>query len=285
MEISQNNIKLVYCNSIRGLLTIWLAALLNKIPILWYIKGELNNKLLDTIGFCVSKKILYFCESNKNDKYPLLRYIFKKKLGILKIGINTDAVEKISKSDNSKLSKELGINKKYINIIYTGQIYPPKGIHYLLEAIILLKKEITNFHLYIVGDHIIEEYRSYQNVLDDIIQNNGIAAHVTFTGWRPDALNTISQMDILVHPSLSEGFGRTVLEGMALGKAVIASKVGGLRELIKNGQNGFLVDAGQPEQIAEKLRLLMASKDLRITLAYVEIKIIKGNRIYEDELI
>lgn len=259
----KKNIDIIYCNCIRGVLTVCLAAVLRRKAILWYIKGELQNSILDTIGFVFSKRILYFCQSNMNDKYPLLVRMFRKKIGILKIGIDPGMLMAIEQSDKSKLIKELGIDGQAINCVYIGQIYAPKGIHFLLEAIGIIEDEFPNIRLYIVGDHIIEEYKDYKNDLVKIIEQYGMSKNIIFTGWREDALEIISLMDILVHPSLHEGFGRAVLEGMALGKPVIVSKVGGLREIIEDGKNGFLVEPGNPQMIAGKLRLLLRDKALR----------------------
>jgi glycosyltransferase involved in cell wall biosynthesis len=126
-----------------------------------------------------------------------------------------------------------------------------------------VKDEYPNIRLYIVGDHIIDEYRDYKNKLMQIIERHSMGENVVFTGWRRDALHIASLMDILIHPSLSEGFGRAVLEGMALGKPVIATKVGGLRELVRDGVNGFLVEPGNPRMIAERLSLLIRDRNLR----------------------
>jgi len=282
--IRQKNIDIIYCNSIRGVLTMSLSALLTMVPILWYIKGELQNKILDAIGFFLSRKILYFCESNKNDKYPLLTSIFRKKIEILKIGINPDVVANIEQTDKSNLAKELSINGLTINLVNIGQLYRPKGIHYLLEAIALVLDEFPNIRIYIVGDHIIEEYKDYINDLKNIIEQHGMSDHIIFTGWRLDAMQIVALMDILVHPSLSEGFGRAVLESMALGKPVIASKVGGLRELISDGENGFLVDAGNPIQIAEKLRLLLANKELRERMGKEAKKTVYTDYLIQDKI-
>ena len=117
--------------------------------------------------------------------------------------------------------------------------------------------------LYILGDHIIDAYKDYREELTGLIERRGLREMVFFTGWRPDALAIVSLMDILVHPSLSEGFGRAVLEGMALGKAVIASRVGGLRELIEDDVNGLLVEPGNPSMIAAGLRRLLADRSFR----------------------
>jgi glycosyltransferase involved in cell wall biosynthesis len=261
--LKRESIDVIYCNCIRGVLTLGLAAILARVPMLWYVKGELQNPFLDAIGFILSAKILYFCETNKNDCYPFLVNIYQKKIEILKIGIDPRVIEEVEQADPSSLIAELNVRGDTINCVYIGQIYAPKGIHYLLEAVASIKDEFPNIHLYIVGDHIIEEYREYKDRLLEIINKYNISKNITFTGWRPDALQIVSVMDILIHPSLHEGFGRAVLEGMALGRPVIATKVGGLREIVRDGENGYLVDTEDAEAIAQKLKILIGDKDLR----------------------
>jgi glycosyltransferase involved in cell wall biosynthesis len=275
--LKQKQIDIIYCNGIRGVLTIFLSAFLTRIPILWYIKGELQNPLLDRIAFFVSKKILFFCESNINDKYPSIISFFKNKIGILEIGLDLKLISKVKSMDHSSIKKEFSIDEQNINLVYVGQIYSPKGIHFLLESISLIINQYPNIKLYIVGDYIIEEFKGYINQLKSFIEEHELSDNIVFTGWRLDALNIVSVMDILVHPSLSEGFGRAVLEGMALGKPVIASKVGGLRELIKNGENGFLVDPSDPSQIADKLCLLLSNVELREKLGIEAKKTVYSN--------
>ena len=73
----------------------------------------------------------------------------------------------------------------------------------------------------------------------------------------------ICLMDIVIHPSFSEGFGRAVLESMALGKPVVASAVGGLREAIQSGENGFLVEPGNPDMLSDYWGQLAGSSELR----------------------
>ncbi len=282
--LRKKKIDIVYCNCIRGVLTVGLSAFLGKRPILWYIKGRLRNTILDTIAFVLSEKILFFCESNKYDKYPLLTWIFQRKIGILKIGIDPNMLADVEQIDKSALTKELGINGQAINCVYIGQIYPPKGIHYLLEAVALVKDEFPNIRLYIVGDHIIEEYKGYMNDLEKIIDRHKMSEHIMFTGWRSDALEIVSLLDILVHPSLSEGFGRAVLEGMALGKPVIASKVGGLREIIKDGENGFLVEPENSRDIAEKMRLLLGDISLRNRLGKMAKQTVFSEYLIQDKI-
>ena len=70
----------------------------------------------------------------------------------------------------------------------------------------------------------------------------------------------------LVVPSVSEGLPRVIMEAMALAKPVVASNVGGIPDLVKDGQTGFLFEAGNVEQLADKLRTLLSNKPLAIEI-------------------
>lgn len=261
--IRERGIDVVYCNCIRAVLFAGLAARLTRRPILWYIKGELHNPILDAIGFFLADRILFFCKTNMRDRYPRLVERYRRKIGILKIGMDVRSVQEPGKRVREQLQRELGIDAHRTNIIFLGQLYPPKGVHFLIEALGMIVKQWENCVLYMVGDHVIEEYREYKNQIDALVNKCGLQKNVVFTGYRRDAMAILSMMDILVHPSLSEGFGRAVLEAMAYGKAVVASRVGGLREIIRDGENGFLVEPGDPVALAERMRRLIADRDLR----------------------
>ncbi len=259
----KKQIEIVYCNSIRSILTVGMAAKMAGIPVFLYIKGELQNPFLDPLGFVLASRMYFFCGHNRDDKYPALVSFFRKKIGILRIGIDLDEIREIAAGDKTSLVRELALDGNYINCIYVGQLYPPKGVHFLIEALARVKDEFPRTRLYVVGHHIIDAYRDYREELNRLVEAKGLSGRVIFTGWRQDALAVVALMDILIHPSLSEGFGRAVLEGMALGKPVIASRVGGLRELVAHGENGYLVNPGDAAAIAAPLRLLLADKGLR----------------------
>ena len=87
--------------------------------------------------------------------------------------------------------------------------------------------------------------------------------HVVFLGWRWDALEILSLMDVLVHPSLSEGFPRAVLKAMAVGKAVVATRVGAFRadDVIRNGHGGFLVEPRDIETMAKHITIAPCARE------------------------
>ena len=81
----------------------------------------------------------------------------------------------------------------------------------------------------------------------------GIKDNVKFLGWRPDVADVMATFDIFVLPSLNEGMGKVLVEAMAMGKPIIASNVGGIHDLITDGENGLLVSPADHEAIADAI--------------------------------
>jgi glycosyltransferase involved in cell wall biosynthesis len=256
-------IDVVYCNSIRGLLLAGLGARLAGVPVLWYVKGALENGILDRLGFVIADRILFFCESNRDDRYPALVRWYRRKIGIVNIGLDPKVIAATEAADTCALRQSLDIREDRLNAIILGQVYPPKGQHFVLQGLRQIVDRHPEFMLYIVGDPVLEEYRPYRAELERIVERDGLRDHVRFTGWRPDALQLLHVMDLVIHPSLAEGFGRAVLEAMALGRPVVASAVGGLREIIRDGENGFLVAPRDTPALVDRILRLSSNPELR----------------------
>ena len=90
----------------------------------------------------------------------------------------------------------------------------------------------------------------------------GITRKVSFLGNREDVAYLLAASDILLMPSESESFGLAALEAMACGCAVVASDIGGLPELIHNGEDGFLCQAGDAKQMSDRVLELIENKQL-----------------------
>lgn len=282
--LRKRKIDLVYANCVRAEMSIGLAARLCGIPSLLYIKGELINPIIDRISFALANKILFFCEENKNDKYPRLVKYYKNKIDILQIGMDPAAIYALDARDKSHLKKELNIDPERINVVVVAQLYRPKGQHLVLEALNRLVKDFPTIKLYFLGDHVIEEYRSYRTELEAYVSKNNLEENVVFTGWRRDALDIVSLMDLLIHPSLAEGFGRAVLESMAVGKPIIASRLGGLREAIEDGVNGYLVTPGNVNEIEQRWRELLLDPGLRKRMGIAAKKTVFEKYLIDDKV-
>ena len=90
---------------------------------------------------------------------------------------------------------------------------------------------------------------------------------ITFLGTVADVPPFLQSLDVLVCPSLVEPFGRCVAEAMVCGRAVVATRVGGLPELIQDGRTGILVDASSPEQLADAVQNLLRDPNRRREIA------------------
>jgi glycosyltransferase involved in cell wall biosynthesis len=277
-------IDIVYANCVRAEMSIGLAACLARVPSFLYIKGELANPVIDWLSFVLATKICFQCEQNRDDKYPSLVHFYQRKINILKTGIDPTVLNGIEQRDKTALCEELGLDLGYTNIVVPAQLNPLKGQHLVLEALSRLVKDFPKIRLYLLGDHVIEEYRPYKLELDRIIEKHRLEKHVQFTGWRRDALDIVALMDIVIHPSFSEGFPRAVLEAMSLGKPVIATRVGGLREAIQDNKNGFLVEPGDVDAIERRWRELLANPEMRMRFGQEAKRTIFAEYLIDDKV-
>ncbi|MGB9802180.1 MAG: glycosyltransferase [Desulfofundulus sp.] len=99
-----------------------------------------------------------------------------------------------------------------------------------------------------------------RRVLEEESRALGLEGRLFFTGERRDIPQILSLMDVFVLPSTTEGLPLTILEAMAAGKPVIASRVGGLPEVVVDGETGFLVPPGDPQALARALAQLLVNR-------------------------
>jgi glycosyltransferase involved in cell wall biosynthesis len=132
-----------------------------------------------------------------------------------------------------------------------------KGLGDLLDAVALLHSEFPNIRLEIAGTG------PLRADLEQRTERLGIREQVRFLGWREDMANVLAGWDIAVVPSRDEGFGIAALEAMWAGLPVVATAVGGLPEVVLDRVTGLLVPAGEPTALAEALRELLRSPELR----------------------
>lgn len=131
-----------------------------------------------------------------------------------------------------------------------------KGHRFLLQAAALLKSRGLNLRYQIAGDGPLREQ------LEQLTGRLGLADDVRFVGFVADSAEFLAKIDVFVMPSLSEGLGVAALEAMAAGKAVIATKVGGLAESVLDGVTGILVPPQDPTALAHAIAKLVRAPSL-----------------------
>lgn len=132
-----------------------------------------------------------------------------------------------------------------------ARLQPEKGVRYLLEAAVSVAAELPQAALVIVGDG------PERLELQSLAALLGIVDRCFFLGFRPDARKIISELDVLVVPSLSEGTPLVVLEAMAAGVPIVAAAVGGIPEQVRHGCEGMLVPPADPPALARALVQLL----------------------------
>lgn len=198
---------------------------------------------------------------NKSDAIVLMFSALKKEVCQLDISLdkikvipNSVDLDRFNYNVNAiKIRKELEIEDSK-SILFVGRLIPLKGLHILLKAISKVLDQGMDIKLFIVGDG---PYRlKYEQLELDLKEN------VSFLGFRKDIPQLMSACDILVLPSLSEGFSNVILEAGAIGKPVICSDVGGSSEAVLSNKTGFIIKPGDVNELANKIMVLLRSTKL-----------------------
>lgn len=147
-----------------------------------------------------------------------------------------------------------------LTLAIVGALTHAKGHSYLITAVAELRKGM-NIRLMIVGGG------PLLTPLQAMVSDLGVNADVEFVGEVGDVTGFLKDADIVVVPSVFEGTPYTLLEAMALGKPIIATSVGGIPAIIRNGENGILVPPKDSAEIASAVRRLAGDADLRSRMA------------------
>lgn len=146
--------------------------------------------------------------------------------------------------------------KKGKIVLTASRLSYEKGIQFFVEAAKIILEEKKDVRFLIAGEG------PLRKTLEEFVKKCCIQDNVTFTGYIKDIQNLIAQSDIVVLPSLWEGLPNIVIEAMAMKKPVVATDVGGTNEIIRDGENGFLVPPGNSVKLAEKIMLLLLNENI-----------------------
>jgi glycosyltransferase involved in cell wall biosynthesis len=245
---------IIHIQNIRLGIPGYLSKKLFKIPYVIYARGSENIHHLSSISSYIlrltllnANKVLVLTQDMKND----IKSFYKGDILVIPNGIELDKFENFS-TDYLRTEQ-----KK--SIIFIGRFVPIKGLEYLIKAMDVIQKENENIYLTLVGDG------NQRNFLEDMVKKLHLGKKVIFKGIieNTQVPKYLIQSDVFVLPSLSEGFPNVILEAMAAGLPIVTTNVGGLAEIIKNGENGYVVEPKNPDQLARKLLDILQNNDLR----------------------
>jgi glycosyltransferase involved in cell wall biosynthesis len=172
------------------------------------------------------------------------------------------ALDEFRKNNGSAraVRASLGISDEALVVGFAGRLEPVKGPEFFIRAAAIVRHLVPGARFLVVGDG------SLRPSLEEEAGRLGIADAVHFVGWQDDVNSFYGAMDILLLSSLNEAVGRSILEAQAVGVAVVATRVGGVPEIIQDGVTGILVPPHDAEALARATEKLLTDSALRASL-------------------
>ncbi|MGH7770923.1 MAG: glycosyltransferase family 4 protein [Candidatus Binatia bacterium] len=211
------------------------------------------------LGWLIMDRVIAISETQREE---LLQYRVCPidKIEVIPLGLDLDKFVNCSRL-KGELRRELGLSEQTVILGTVGRLVPIKGLTYLLDAIqrVARSTKIDFCHL-IVGDG------PLRRDLESRASSLGLEKRVRFLGWRFDLEKIYADLDVAVLSSLNEGTPVSLIEAMAAGRAVVATRVGGVPDVVENGATGLLVPSKDPKALADALRIILEDANLRSQL-------------------
>lgn len=181
-----------------------------------------------------------------------------------------------------KIKQELRIDSDSCVVGIVARLVPEKAIDIFIRAALKVVDKVPQATFLIVGDG------PLRSALEKLADKLGLRPNIIFTGFRSDVINLVSIFDVGVLSSIFEGFGYVILEYMAQGKPVVATRVGGVPEIIQHKETGLLVPSGSAELLADAIIYLLQDKDKAREIglggrAMIESRFTAGNMVDDFE--
>ena len=189
------------------------------------------------------------------------RSIAPDKIRTIPNGIDLATFQNVRADRVHQLRAEIGVLHDTRIVGTVTRLREEKGNEYLIRAVPRILEEMPNVVILIVGEGPLRRH------LQALATGLGVGSAVRFLGFRSDVADMLGLFDVLVIPSLTEGFPLALVEGMAAGKAIIATSVGGMPEVGVDGETVLFVPPGNPQELAEGVLRLLNDSDLRARLA------------------
>lgn len=257
--IKEHQITVVYTNTTSVLIGAVLARVLG-IRHIWHVHEIITSPkpFLRFTGFMVnrlSSKVIVVSDAVKQHWQKL---ISARKLVRIHNGIDAGRFQ-----SRESLRHELALPEGSVVLGTIGRIHPWKGQDYFLKIAGELNRKFDNLYFVLAGDVYPGNEYLYEK-LNTIIGEQGLEGRVFNVGYREDITPVLNALDIFVLPSiLPDPLPTVVLEAMAAGKPVVATDLGGAREMVDNGTTGILVPLDYAAGAAQRMHDLVSDSDLR----------------------
>ena len=269
--LSQNSIDIIHTHEYKGHILIVIAKGLagKKVPVIRTLHGRTSvslgfNTLRSYIVLKTDSIFLRFFTRHIIAVSNDLKRELEQKFPRSEVHHISNAVDESSYEfeGDQGVRRQLGINDSVLWIVNAARLTSVKNHNMLIEAIKLLneKNRAANYLVSIFGEG--EQRES----LEKRVKDYSLEDRIIFHGHYNNIYAVFKSSDVFVLTSQNEGLPMSLLEAMSLGAVPICTSVGGIKEVIKDGENGFLVAPGDPAALAEVLRLLINNPEMLVPL-------------------
>jgi glycosyltransferase involved in cell wall biosynthesis len=222
--------------------------------------GGLDNFFLKPLLVPIFKYTDKFIAVSDEIMNRLLKEGYSKKM-IIKIpnGVDAERFSPPLESRRKQLRNKFGFPEENV-FLYSGRIVRGKGLESLMRAMVDVVKINDKILLVLIGSGDLDKS------LKDMVCELGLEKHVKFKGLIENVDEYLDASDIFIFPSFSEGMPNSLLEAMACGLPVIASKIGGVVDVVEDGKSGILFEAGDVSGLASAMVRLLNDNELRFKL-------------------
>ena len=275
--VKTESIDLLCAHGYKSIIMGWYVAKKLNIPFLVFSRGYTSEDIKVSFYEWLERKVLhkvtgiiYVSEGQKNKLHSL--GVYGQNEWVVHNAIEIpEYEEKKVKIIKKNIYKELSIPENNKLVVTAGRLSPEKGHHYLIDAISKTNHELENITFVICGDGV------NRRRLQDQAKKLHVDNKCMFVGFRRDMDKIYQAMDLFILPSLTEGLPNVILESFSYMKPVIATKVGGVPELVHNNKNGILIDAANTDQLADAIINCLKSDERMKALGEAGLRTVQEN--------
>ncbi len=257
--LRRHDMDIIYVNDLRAFLYSFAAAKILRKKLVYYVRTDLRYGFLTRLAFRCSDRIITIANGVISGLPDSLVMKHQDKISNIYTGFKFDQYDILTKSE-AKAAYDIPADRTVVGFV--GSINPRKGLDLLIEALAGTERS-DKYTLLIAGD-VSEGHEEYWKLLHRRMGNDGM--DFRYLGYCSDISCVLSAIDVLVLPSRSEGLPRTLIEAMAHELPVIATDVGGTKEIIENREVGVLVAKESVTELRDALTQLLTDADSRIRL-------------------
>ena len=258
--MKKSQVDIIHANSIRAGMMAGLFRWYHRLPVVWHIRDMppqgLIGKLIKRLAGSTSQALIGISESViQGIEHPSVA----ERCHLVHNGVELRSFHSEEKQGiKESIRSELKTPQDAQVLAIIGQIAPWKRQEDAIESFASLVREGRNIVLWIVGEaKFRQENERYLGRLQEKVKSLGLEDKVKFTGFREDVLEICCAADLLLLCSDHEPFGRVIIEAMSQGTPVVATRGGGVPEIIEHGMSGFMYEIGNTDELTHYIRQVL----------------------------